>query len=573
MATGEGTLLVEAALDIADGSLDSSAFFESGEDLFVTIHDGGTLSLTGGGLHRAAYHAAAGGTLDLRGGGHDFTEASAVTTFDGETAGSVVVAGADVAVAGRYDVAETTVLEGYLRLREGAASQRLDLHGGTVEVAGSVEAGALAQDGGDLTGDGALTVAGDAAWITGVQSGSGETHVGGTLRIAGTSQRALTDRYLGASVIALDGGAVVTLEGEGAQLHADQQLDLPTGHARLLGEQGSVLATTTAVGEGATLEVLVDFATAPDATVIVERDGFLDLKGGGEHHGRFELAEGAALNLGGDTVIHDDGEITGAGDVGTYEEARVRVDGVLHAHELRTSGSLQVGIETVVDVLVNHGDLTIPDLATVQVGPNGGGRVLNADESATIDLDGRQALLDVTGGLVDIDDGVLSGSGRWDLLEHFQRKAVEADPHSDFAFWGGQLLMFRAMSAAVAGELERAVELFDAGHERYTGIGGHSGLATFQATFALLLAEAGRVDLGERYIVDAWDELHDRGERWNEVTIHIGDAVVAHAGGDAERAAEQLGLAVEVAERQGALALRDRARRVAADLGLPDAVA
>jgi hypothetical protein len=158
--------------------------------------------------------------------------------------------------------------------------------------------------------------------------------------------------------------------------------------------------------------------------------------------------------------------------------------------------------------------------------------------------------------------------GRWDVMEHFQAKALEADPASDFAFWGGQLLMYRAITTARAGDVDAGVALFEAGQDRYTGIGGHSGLPTFQASFAASAAEQGRVDVGERFVVAAWDELRDRGERWNEATIHSCSAIVAHAGGDADRAADELAHAVAVAERQGALALAARARSLARDLGV-----
>lgn len=159
--------------------------------------------------------------------------------------------------------------------------------------------------------------------------------------------------------------------------------------------------------------------------------------------------------------------------------------------------------------------------------------------------------------------------GRWDRVAHVVAVALEADPASDFAFWGGQLLMYRGMTTARAGDVEAGRRLFEEGRQRYTGIGGHSGLPTFQASFALCCAEQGRVDLAEQLVVDAWAELHDRGERWNEAIIHTCAAAVAHAAGDGERAAEQLALAVAVAERQGAAALVARARAVADDLGLP----
>ena len=87
------------------------------------------------------------------------------------------------------------------------------------------------------------------------------------------------------------------------------------------------------------------------------------------------------------------------------------------------------------------------------------------------------------------------------------------------------------------------------------------------ATFAACAAEKGRVDLGERFITAAFDELRARGEQWNEAPIHNAAAVVAHAAGDDERADEQLQLAVDVATRQGAHAIARRAERLAAEWG------
>ena len=155
--------------------------------------------------------------------------------------------------------------------------------------------------------------------------------------------------------------------------------------------------------------------------------------------------------------------------------------------------------------------------------------------------------------------------GRWDRLDHFQAVANEADPNSDFAFWGGQLLMYRACSVARTGDVEAGLELFESGQARYTTIGGHSGLPTFMATFAACAAEHGRVDLGARFVAAAFDELRARGERWNEAPIHTAAAVVAHAAGDDARAAEQLQLAVDVATRQGAHAIARRAERLAGE--------
>lgn len=158
--------------------------------------------------------------------------------------------------------------------------------------------------------------------------------------------------------------------------------------------------------------------------------------------------------------------------------------------------------------------------------------------------------------------------GRWDEVERFQRIALGADPNLQFAFWGGQLLMYGGMVKAWKGDVDGALASFAEGRARYTGIGGRSGLPTFTASVALLVAEHGRLADARLLVASARDVLETHGERWNEPVVLIAEAVVACHASDSAVATKRLAEAVAVADRQGAHALADRARRIATDLGI-----
>jgi hypothetical protein len=157
--------------------------------------------------------------------------------------------------------------------------------------------------------------------------------------------------------------------------------------------------------------------------------------------------------------------------------------------------------------------------------------------------------------------------GQWDHTERYVAIEMEADPGSQFAFWGGQALMQRAVVEAMRGDADLALQLYHEGRDRYVGIGAHSGMPTFSASVALQLARCGRLPEARALIDEARAELSSRREMWNEPIVLIAEAVVAHAGGDVSAAEKVIRRTVEVAENQGAHAVAERARDVARELG------
>ena len=158
--------------------------------------------------------------------------------------------------------------------------------------------------------------------------------------------------------------------------------------------------------------------------------------------------------------------------------------------------------------------------------------------------------------------------GRWDEVEHFVEIGNTADASSQFAFWAGQFLMQRGIVQARRGHVDEGIALFEEGKARYTGVGGRSGMSTFEATLALNVAEQGRVDDAARLVGNARTELDTYGERWNEPVVLLAEAVVAAARGDRDGAGACLARAADVATGQGAHTVAARAAAVAADLGL-----
>jgi len=154
--------------------------------------------------------------------------------------------------------------------------------------------------------------------------------------------------------------------------------------------------------------------------------------------------------------------------------------------------------------------------------------------------------------------------GRWEVAERYAAIGRAADPESQFAFWSGQVLMQQGIALTWKGDLDRGLETFTSGIDRYTGVGGHSGTPTFDASVALHLARHGDMDRARSYVASARRRLDRHGERWNESLVLISEGVVAGLGGDVAEAERVFGQAVEVATAQGALALAERARREAA---------
>ncbi len=153
---------------------------------------------------------------------------------------------------------------------------------------------------------------------------------------------------------------------------------------------------------------------------------------------------------------------------------------------------------------------------------------------------------------------------RWDALDAFVVRALELDQAAQFEFFGGQLLLYRALVEARRGELDAALATFTDGRARYRAVGGRTGLPTCQALLAEQLASGGRLADAAELTAGARQQIVDTGEAVNEVPVRIAEGVVAFAGGDTRRAAERLAAAVAAGERQGAHALAQRAEAIAA---------
>jgi DNA-binding SARP family transcriptional activator len=149
--------------------------------------------------------------------------------------------------------------------------------------------------------------------------------------------------------------------------------------------------------------------------------------------------------------------------------------------------------------------------------------------------------------------------GAWKDVDRYVRISVEADPSSQFAFWGGQVLMQRAVVLAWGGLIDESIASFTEGKERYTSIGARSALASFEASLAMHLAIHGRVDDARRAAAGARAELETFDERWNESIVLMAEGAVARAAGDEDTARERFELAIAVADEQGAFALARRA--------------
>ena len=102
---------------------------------------------------------------------------------------------------------------------------------------------------------------------------------------------------------------------------------------------------------------------------------------------------------------------------------------------------------------------------------------------------------------------------RWDALDGLVRRALELDPAAQFAFFGGQVLLYRALVEARRGDLDAALATFADGRSRFRSVGGRTGIATCQALLAEQLAALGtRRRCGRaRRRRPAGDRRHGRG--------------------------------------------------------------
>jgi hypothetical protein len=156
----------------------------------------------------------------------------------------------------------------------------------------------------------------------------------------------------------------------------------------------------------------------------------------------------------------------------------------------------------------------------------------------------------------------------WQVVDHFEGLALEADPRSQYGFWGGQLQMHRGILAAWKGRVDDGLELFADGRARYMGIGGCSGMHSFEACMALHMAQQGRI-ADARVAADAARTFLDtRNERWAEPLVCLAEAAVLVNEGDEDAAQAKVIEARGVALRQEAFAMLPRITQVADELGL-----
>ena len=161
----------------------------------------GTLSLQGGGTIAASstFLASSGADLDF-GGGNDTAPAGSSISATGT--GTVSFSGATVAVAGTYNVANTTLVSN-----------------GEVDFNASASTGALVQSYGTLGGTGTLTVSGLTTWTGGSMAGTGVTNANGGLTIGGSDNNYYSETLDGRT---LDNSGAATLAinpGQGGALH------------------------------------------------------------------------------------------------------------------------------------------------------------------------------------------------------------------------------------------------------------------------------------------------------------------------------------------------------------------
>ena len=157
---------------------------------------------------------------------------------------------------------------------------------------------------------------------------------------------------------------------------------------------------------------------------------------------------------------------------------------------------------------------------------------------------------------------------RWEMLERFVRQALELDVAGQFAFFDGQILLYRSLLEARDEHHDAALAAFADGRARFRAVSGRTGIATCQALLAEHMVRAGRLSDATTLAAGARHEVIDTGEAVNDIPVRIAEARVAAAGGDSTAASEHLTAAIRAGHRQGAHALADRAASVAGELDL-----
>jgi len=418
--TGSGYVALAGELIVGDATLDVDVPFTSGPEASVRVlSPESLLAFYGGGAQQAGFFMEAGTAIDLRGGTYTFAENAPITAF-GDGTFRVAEATTDATVLGTYAVGVTDVLEGSLRLSEGAEPGVVELdEGGTLEIRGAVTATSVAHEGGTVTGDGELTVTGDYRWAEGTQSGAGFTTVAGTISLEGRVEgrelvRTIDGRDVTGTHLSWVDGGVVRFANDGGLTSETESF---VGTLPALVDGTGTFAPGDLTLDGTQLTVKSTFVTMADTTVTLDSAAsFLDLQGGGEHFGT--LTDGEAdpvgINLGGTHVFHPGSQVTSADTpFGTYQDAQVTVDAdQFVVGDINSSGTLHLKTTLAnVGEVVNHGVLIVEEGSTLwtprYVQPSDGTTTLSGP-NATILIQGDIPVVIEAGELV--GEGVIDGS-------------------------------------------------------------------------------------------------------------------------------------------------------------------
>ncbi len=173
----------------------------------------------------------------------------------------------------------------------------------------------------------------------------------------------------------------------------------------------------------------------------------------------------------------------------------------------------------------------------------------------------------VVSGVCAFAGGVSAVHGRWDDLDRFVHRALDADHASQFAFFGGQLLMQRGLVAAARGCVDDGLSSFLDGRRRYRALGGRTKIVAYQSLVAEHLARHGRFAEAAELCTGA-RQVDEFDMGWEQIPLLVAEGVVAHATGDERTAAERCSAAVHLADADGCHVLARRAESSAAELGI-----
>jgi large repetitive protein len=338
----------------------------------------GTLNLSNGGTHSGSFSGA--GTLQFGGGTHTLSAASSVTTSNVTFAAGDVTFGT-TNVAGEYNIAGTTRVEGGTANFTGTVTSlgsALNMTGGTASFNGSnATVATFTQEGGVLSGTGSLTVTGATSLASGTMTGSGSTITLGALTISGD--------------IGLDAGRTLDVSGGASWIAGQINLNVNGSPG-----SGSIVNRT-----GST------FTTSADAAIIGVDGRFTNegtfLKAGGtgstvvtnlENTGTVQVQAGV-LVAAGSTLVQ-------AGTIDLANDATFRrIGGFTNSSSGTLSGDGTFDVGGIGNTLTNEG--VIAPGTTLQFN---GDLVLTGSSEIEFDIAGTQAgeydVIEV-GGMVSLD--------------------------------------------------------------------------------------------------------------------------------------------------------------------------